>query len=155
MLHETNPFIALYKTAKERLAEQDDQNQDVRVILNPQLRLIVEVGADRRRHNLPIVEEVAMIIPTEYGDSTFRDVVLAMRVQARGTKFSIINANHAAYMPLHYVILFPRGELGWHWGLELQNRDGNRQKTRMSQRSFYRYRLHTREDETTLLFRCQ
>ena len=73
-----------------------------------------------------------MIIPTEYGDSTFRDIVLAMRVQDRGTKFSIINANHAAYMPLHYVLLFLRGEFGWHWGLELQNQDENHQKIRMS-----------------------
>src|SRR6266852_1451853 len=32
MLHATNPFIALYKKAKEQLAEQDNQNQDVRVI---------------------------------------------------------------------------------------------------------------------------
>jgi len=28
MLHETNPFIGLYKTARERLAEQDIQDQD-------------------------------------------------------------------------------------------------------------------------------
>jgi len=155
MLHEINPFITLYKTARERLAEQENQGQDMRILLNPQLQLVLEVGADARRHNLPTGDEVAMIIPTEYGDSSFRDIVLATRTHNGGTGFTIINENHAGYMPLHYVLLFPRGELGWHWGLELRNPDGNRQKTRMPQRSFYRYRLHTRANETDLLFRCQ
>ena len=51
MLHNLNPFIGLYKMAKERLAEQGSQDQDMRIMINPQLRLIVEVGADRRRYN--------------------------------------------------------------------------------------------------------
>ena len=37
-----NPFIALYKTAKERLDEVATQH--ARVVLNPQMRLILEAG---------------------------------------------------------------------------------------------------------------
>ena len=58
-------------------------------------------------------------------------------------------------MPFHYVLLFPRGDRGWHWGLQLENLDGNRQRTRLPQRAFYRYRLHTRLGETLLLFQSQ
>jgi len=125
MLHDVNPFISLYKMANERLAEQDNLNpgQEARIILNPQLRLVLEVGSDHRRQNLPTANEVAMILPAEYGDRGFRDIVLAKRTNG-GEGFSMINANHAGYMPLHYVLLFPHGELGWHWGLELQNSDG-------------------------------
>ena len=65
MLHEINPFIDLYKMASERLAEQASQGQAAQVVLNPQLRFILRVGADRCRFNLPTNEEVAMIIPTE------------------------------------------------------------------------------------------
>jgi hypothetical protein len=157
MLHEVNPFISLYKIVQERLAEQTlaDQDQDVRVILNPQLRLILEVGKDKRRHNLPMVEEVAMVIPTEYDEPSFRDIILATRGENGYGGIKTINATHAGYMPLHYVLLFPRGELGWHWSLELEDSDGARQKTRMPQRAFYRYRLHVRANETTLLFQCQ
>jgi hypothetical protein len=139
MLQELNPFIRISKTARERLAEEGELNkdQDVRILLNPQLRLVAEVGVDRRRHNLPSTDEIAMIFPTEYGESTFRDIILANRTDNGETGFTIINENHAGYMPLHYVILFPRGELGWHWGHELRNPGGMRQNSRMPQHSFY------------------
>ena len=155
MMHEINPFVSIYKMARERLAEQVDQGQDSRIILNPRLELVLEVGADRRRFNLPTGQEVAMIIPKEWAEPSFRDVVLATRSQSGTMGFSTIDASHASYMPLHYVLLFPHGELGWNWSLELQNPDGIRQRTRLAQRAYYRYRLHTRTDETTHLFKCQ
>ena len=142
MLHEINPFISIYKTALERLQHQENQGEDVRIILNPQLRLVLEAGADRRRYNLPTAEEVAMIVPvgSEWADPSFRDIILATRLtEGAANNFTTINPTHAVYMPLHYVLMFPRGDLGWHWGPELQNLDGNRQKTRLSQRAFYRY----------------
>ena len=151
MLHDINPFISLYKTAKERLDTGGMEGEEMRVLLNPQLRLILEVGADKRRHNLPTSDEVAMVIPAEYGESTFRDIVLASRGQ-NGEEFTIIDANHAAYMPLHYVLILPRGELGWHWGLELQNPEGVRQLTRLPQRAFYRYRLHQRQGDMGICY---
>ena len=157
MLQETCPFIRLYLLAKERFAQISEQGQDYRIILNPQLSLIVESGADMRRENLPTADEVSMILPEEYGTAGFRDIVLAQRLNGvvphRG--FSIINPNHASYLPLHYVLFFPRGELGWHWGRTL-NSDGNdRQKLRMPQRAFYRFRLHTRTDEPATILRGQ
>jgi len=157
MLHDINPFIDLYKSAKERLDQQIslEPHQNARIILNPQLRLVLEVGADHRRHNLPTADEVAMILPSEYGDSGFRDIVLAKRGNNGQEGFSSINANHAGYMPLYYVQLFPGGQLGWHWALELLNPDGHCQVTHLPQREFYRYRLHPRMHETPILFLCQ
>jgi hypothetical protein len=137
-IHTVNPFIPLYKTAKERLEAASSQDGNLRVLLNPQLRLIVESGADRRRHNLPTSNEVAAIIPDEYGDAGFRDIVLAHRNSDANRQFSIINPNHAAYMPLHYVLLFPNGERGWHWGLRLRDELNRRKNLRLQQREFYR-----------------
>ena len=69
----------MYKTARERLEESAQRENDIRIILNPQLRLIIETGAERRRENLPISNEIALIIPDKYGEAGFRDIVLAKR----------------------------------------------------------------------------
>ncbi len=44
-------------------------------ILNPQMRLIIETRADQRRKNIPAVNEVAVLIPDEYGEPGYRDIV--------------------------------------------------------------------------------
>ena len=162
MLYEYSPWIQIYKTATERLREQTQSEglQDYSIILNPRLELVVNDGADLRRANLPTTNEVAIIVPEEYGEKGFRDIVLAQRsVNENGAitehRFSRINQNHAAYLPLHYVVMFPRGETGWHWGLELNNEAGQRQRLRVGQRSFYCFRLHQRQDEPDTIFRCQ
>jgi hypothetical protein len=55
-------------------------------------------------------------------------------------------------MPLHYVLLFPYGEHGWHYSLQLQDARQTRQRTRFEQRPFYRFRLHPRAREFSVLF---
>jgi hypothetical protein len=153
ILHEVNPYVVKYRTAKEQLDDIDVHEEEVWILLNPQLKLILEMGKDARRHNLPTSEEVAMIIPEEYEKSTSRDNVLAFRSAGEnGNHYSLINSSHASYMPLHYVLLFPFGEPGWHWRLELQNQNGERSRTRLGQRTYYRYRLHIRSGTPQLLF---
>ena len=154
MLHESNPLIQLYLTARERFAAISEREDNCRLILNPQLRLIVERGADRRRENLPTADEVSMILPEEYyGSEGFRDIILARRVNGEHVvnSFTLINPNHALYLPLHYVLFFPYGEPGWHWGMRLQ---GPADKE-LKQHTYFRFRLHTRRDEPTTLFRAQ
>jgi hypothetical protein len=150
MLRETNPFISIYQTANERLRTAAAAGEDARVILNPQMRLLLEAGADQRRHNLPTSNEVALIIADEYGEPCSREIVLTYR---NGTGLSYIDPNHGAYMPLHYVLLFPGGDMGWHWALELCNVNGVRTRIRMTQRAFYRHRLHVRKHDFNTLCR--
>ena len=152
MLQRSNPLIQLYRTAREQYARISEEGGDARLILDPQLSLVVERGADRRRENLPTRDEVAMILPEEYGDQGMRDIVLANRVNGEDVgAFTLINPNHALYLPLHYVLLFPNGELGWHWGRRLFNKPDKL----LTQRAFYRFRLHTRADEPATLFQAQ
>jgi len=153
MLQESNPLIQLYLTGQERFAEIRAVEDNCRMILNPQVRLVVERGADLRRENLPTADEVSMILPEEYGSGAFRDIVLARRVNGEdlGRDLTLINPNHALYLPLHYVLLFPYGEHGWHWGRTWQDS----QNKKLAQRAFYRFRLHTRVDEPTTLFNAQ
>ena len=67
----------MYKTAKERLEAVEDREEELRIILNPQLKLVVEKGADRRRENLPTSLEIAIIIPDEYSEAGSRDIKTA------------------------------------------------------------------------------
>jgi len=154
MLHKCNPFIPIYQTAKERLdnANMDTSDEITGVDLNPQSQLIIESGADRPRCNLPTSNEVAMIIGDEYAESGFRDIILASRSNDNQPHFSTINGNHASYMPLHYVLSFPKGESGYHWGLQLVDNGGQRKNTRLAQRAFYRFQLYLRVDESDILF---
>ena len=153
MLTEHNPFIRLYKTARERLTEQTGE---FRLLLNPQMRLVLQLGADRRRENLPTATELAGILPDEFTEDSRRDIILAVReTHRRGanyTQLHRISVTHAAYMPLHYVPLFPHGELGWHYEMPLRDRRGVRQNTRLEQRPYYRFRLHVRNGEPSPLF---
>ena len=67
---------------------------------------------DPRRYNIPRATEVAVIM---VGDGqeiepTERDIVL----QLCEGGLQRIPEIHPAYAPLHYVLMFPRGEDGWH-----------------------------------------
>jgi hypothetical protein len=43
------------------------------------MELVVENNADLRRENLPVVDEIAVLISNEYGEKCFRDIVLVDR----------------------------------------------------------------------------
>ena len=145
-----NPYIRLYQTARERLQARQHVAGPSRVILNPQMRLVLEEGADRRRENLPTSNEVAVIIPDENGDPNCRDIILAERGgPATEPRCHRIHATHAAYMPLHYVLLFPRGDLGWHYQLLLR---GNRERDRLTFRQYFRFHLHVRNGHELIPF---
>lgn len=69
MLHECqNPFTQYYKTAQKCLGSYRQSQGPMRMILNPQMLLIMETGADQRRENLPTANEIAVLIPDEYNE---------------------------------------------------------------------------------------
>ena len=107
--------------------------------------MIYILGVDKHPHNLPTASEVAMIIPDEYDKVSRRDIILAHRNTGQ-QPLQFIDASNAAYLPLHYIIYFPFGELGWHYALRLQC------GKRLSQRQFYQFHLHTRQLEPSTLF---
>ena len=109
MLHMLNPYIELYQTANETLRNNAPANNNLQIILNPQMRLIMEAGADRCCKNLPTSNEIATIIINEYDNPCKRDIILTERVNSvDGTSMKRISQNHTAYMPLHYILLFVR-----------------------------------------------
>jgi hypothetical protein len=76
-LTDCNPFIDLYKTARERLRECPAS--EYQIVLNPQMRLVMQTGADRRRENLLTSNKVAVILLDEFEEALRRDIILARR----------------------------------------------------------------------------
>ncbi|KAG1386809.1 hypothetical protein G6F59_016682 [Rhizopus arrhizus] len=130
MLHtdNVNPFVNIYKHAHEilkdeyeRQASNEEESTPFHIRLSPQMTMELVTGNDRRTENLPTTSEIAAVIPTEFAGSSFRDIKITYRngIEHGSNSFKRINQTHAAFMPLHYVLLFPRGDYGWHWGLRL------------------------------------
>ena len=103
MLMQENPYVQIVRRAATLDA--------------PDLQLVLRCGAtnDRRRYNLPRASEVAAFVPADSNTANAREV----RVNLRGGGLKIISKYNPAYDPLHYVLLFPRGEQGWELGIPL------------------------------------
>ena len=145
MLHDTNPYIPLYKQAFQVMREKPPEEQQ-----NVSVRLHMTDSADGRRYNLPTVDEIAAIVPGngEEDVKSDRDIILRLV----GGSLKRISHINPAYDPLHYVLLFPRGEHGWHKLLPM--RPGDRGQTRsntISQTCYYAYRLHQRRNEASTI----
>jgi hypothetical protein len=54
-----------------------------------------------------------MIIPDKYTAASCRDLVLTVRKEGQDRlQLYMVDVTHAAYMPLHYVLLFLYDDLG-------------------------------------------
>jgi len=107
MLLDSHLYIGHYCYAYELIREKPADKQEEITI-----RLHVNLQQDQRTHNLPTAEEIAVIIPEKgvHHAMDNRDVIL----RARGGRLERISQNSPSYAALHYVLLFPKGENGWH-----------------------------------------
>jgi len=147
VLNETHPYVPLYKQAFDIMRDTPaEERQDVRI------RLRADRDKDLRRYNLPTAnDEVAAIIPGDGSEQRLdhRDIIL--RLQGGGLRR--ISHLHPSYSSLHYVLLFPHGEDGWHTDIPSHVEGGRRvQSEKVSQRCYYAHRLHSRPGEQPLLF---
>jgi hypothetical protein len=75
------------------------------------LRFIAFQTKDVRRYNVPMADEVAaLMVGNGFEAVDKRDVVLAQQADP----FQRISELHVGYMALHYPLLFPYNEDGWH-----------------------------------------
>lgn len=111
MIDQNNPYVAIYRTAKERLDSENHISLCLKTVDAPHL--------DQRRYNHPTASEVAIVMigNGEYG-ATERDLV----VQARDGSFRSVSYLKSFYVPLRYPIPFVYGEQGWHPNIFLRDR---------------------------------
>ena len=111
---------------------------------------------DQRRYNAPTANEIAAVLPGP-GDERHggRDII----VHLRGGGLQRISYGSPGYIPLHYTLLYPNGDLGWHWDMLLQGRgqaedDGGEldENGRLTAHRYHAYHIHYREQHNGLLF---
>jgi hypothetical protein len=147
-----NNYTPIYQHAHEVLQKYNAPDYTVRLCVVP--------GNDTRRYNLPTADEVGVILP---GENVFqgnhRDIIIHLRPQHYHNahdgrdhlQLQRISEGHAAYAPLHYVLLFPYGEPGWYYDLHVP---GNSRRITLLQ--YTAYRLHSRTNEfSTILRGCR
>ncbi|KIJ10636.1 hypothetical protein PAXINDRAFT_85770 [Paxillus involutus ATCC 200175] len=86
---------------------------------------------------------IAAVIPGDGSDAMNENRDIVLHLQAGGLRR--ISHLHHAYSTLHYVLLFPKGEKGWHLGILLHDREGRQSHLKkVIQLLYYAYRLHVR-----------
>lgn len=70
----------------------------------------MRAGLNRGTHNVPTASELAVLVPN---DSDEPHEPRQIRVKRQCGGLLNISHTHGAYMPLHFVLPFPFGELGW------------------------------------------
>ena len=107
MLHHHNPYVQRFKSTMQLAREQGGL---------PEARLVLGAShnsrSDPRRYNTPTAAEVAGFFPggEEEAVGSKQDIIVHMH----GGGVQYLNDLNPAYTPLHFVLLFPRGEPGWH-----------------------------------------
>ncbi len=128
-----NLFIDMYKSAQEQLETAWQSTNFMHVILNSQLKLIVERDFDQRHTTLLTINEVAVFISDEYNEIEYQDIVLAKCTAVdKESRFHYVNHDNVAYFSLHYVLFFSEDKSSWHWALQLHNDDHSCIKTHYS-----------------------
>lgn len=155
LLLSSNHYTHVFFHAKEVLDRSPSHDLGIRVV--------ADSSADAGRYNVPVVNEVAIVLPGDQSHSVPpRDIVLHLR----DGDLQFIHDHHPAYIPLHYVLLFPYGTPGWTYGLSLRPVQDQREENddedvletvdvgnekHVTQAMFYSYRLHTRDNQFPII----
>ncbi|KAF7138508.1 hypothetical protein RHSIM_Rhsim07G0140000 [Rhododendron simsii] len=145
-LLQVNPFVDKFRQAYAILEQLDVAGQTLPAHLH------YSSSKDQRTYNLPTTDEIAVVIPGDGSKACgMRDIVLHLRGD---NQLMQINECHPAYLPLHYVLLFPYGELGLEPEMKQWDVKNNQlAAVRLTQMDFYSYRLFERHTEYSTILR--
>ncbi|CAG8716310.1 19050_t:CDS:1 [Dentiscutata erythropus] len=101
-LKELNPFVQIFQSARQQF--QVNSNSNLR------LKISSIHSQDIRTYNTPTASEIAAIINDDDEINSGRDIILT----TQQVYLQYITELHGAYDPLQYLLLFSRGEYGWH-----------------------------------------
>lgn len=99
-------------------------------VLSVRLATDETAGVDLRTHNCPSYNEVAAIVLDNVGAEG------NMMLHQRGGELGRISDTVPAYDPLHFPLLFPHGEIGWHLAVPYQGDASSHNSNRFSSREF-------------------
>ncbi|XP_038720003.1 uncharacterized protein LOC120012639 [Tripterygium wilfordii] len=139
-----NDIAKAFRMARDRFAESD-----VRPI---RLRLCASRQGDGVQYDMPVVSEIAGLIVGDFGHAfEHRDIIVEDRVDG----LKRVDEMHPSFMAMQYPLLFPYGEDGYSKDLKYQDMIARRptERTCMTMREYYAYRLQQRHGEGQTLIR--
>ncbi|CAK9295760.1 unnamed protein product [Gordionus sp. m RMFG-2023] len=123
LIRQINPYALSFKT----LGEVHQSALELATTSNTKLPTINMIfkgdrSSDRRRYNLPSMDDVAMIFNNEDGEPPFkRDIKVYPK--SNDNDLIILNVLSPNLDPMVYPILFPHGEPGWSPNMIADNSD--------------------------------
>jgi hypothetical protein len=140
VLTEFNPYVRVFRNAAAILDRDPATNLSMVLRADP--------NRDSRRFNIPTADEVAVMLDSNV-QANRRDIVLHKN-SGFLTRISELNMS---YDPLHYVLLFPNGEYGFHLNIPKNCRNEGQKRKNITISDFYSYRLMLRQNQESILHR--
>lgn len=112
-MHDHNHYARIYRTSRERFAQSPDATA---------LRIRqVQGGHDPRRYNLPLdtTEIAAVMVDGPMPCHDGRDLWVQRRNADNG--LHRVSELGRTFLPMHYPLMHPNGEDGWHGGIPLKD----------------------------------
>ena len=100
MLNDTNPYVKVFRNARDRLSENGTQNMHIRILHS----------REGRQYARPTANEVATIIVVDESEITGNHDIIVRMLDGNLQR---INKTHPSYMPLQYPLFFPYETDGW------------------------------------------
>jgi hypothetical protein len=149
MMYNINPYVEVFKMARDMMATKD-------VPTDLKLHFIVFQTKDAHQYNVLTADEVAALMVGDGSEAVNkRNVIVAQQA----SPFQCISELHVGYMALHYPLLFPYGEDGWHPNISLngvvvdvdldedhvEESEHQRKHYNVTMAKFYGYRLQLQD----------
>ena len=142
MMHDNNHYV------------HEFEYQAKRSTANATITIPTYWGKDKT-YCAPSAAEIAAAIPQRSGNTVNRESRQII-LYKKGGSLQTIKSFNAAFEPLHFVLLFPRGEEGWHPNIPLiansnTKKSTTRQNKFVTRQEYFKYRVQIRMDEFPIL----
>jgi hypothetical protein len=143
MLDSSNQLVRLFRHARQRFGDVD--------VPEFKLRLIGKRDDESRQYDDPSLNDIGGLVVGDIGHCrSDRDII----IESLSGTLQRISKLHPKFMSLHYPLLFPYGEDGFHTDIPLahQEQQPPKKRQKVSMRAYYAYLIHEREkQESTLI----
>ncbi|CAN1778537.1 ATP-dependent DNA helicase PIF1 [Linum perenne] len=140
----TNELVKSFRRIRTELQSPDSANL--------RLRIVGARGSNNGDYSIPTGTEIAALIPGDFSaDKNDRDIIINHRAEG----LRRITSLNPKFEALHFPILFPYGEDGFHTKIRYRgdNTSTDATKKYVTQREYYAFRLQHRQNEGTTLLR--
>ncbi|CAN1138452.1 ATP-dependent DNA helicase PIF1 [Linum perenne] len=144
MLDETNVLVQSFRRIRGLLATPENRNL--------RLRIVAKRTPIERQYELPTGTELAGLIPDDFQpDHQDRDII----IHSRQSGLVRISSIHPKFDALHFPLLFPHGNDGFHLGIRYHPSHvlATRKREHVTRLEYYCFRLQYRRSEGTTLIR--